>query len=501
MSAPEVAAPRLIAAKRESTCWSCGGPISEGAAIYWHRHAVRGANGQMRSPVWHSACPAPAAYVEPGTSQPPPAVVKVSPVCDVIPSAGGSELIEDESEDINEDDEDTDDTVEPEAPPRPARRSKPQPAADDALGQLARALGPLMPRVAPSIDRDAVARIVREAVGQLETRLEQLTAQPRDTDDVRRAAYDGTRTAIIDAQDAGADTSKLPVPLPIPTLDPLYQPTTTGTRIAYALRTGRPFIVSGPSGSGKTYPVRMEVARQMRPIVELSAGDGIGYSQLVGSPTLERDAAGGVITGFRPGALLQAMQGGAVFLLDEIDQLPRPLLALLYGVLEPGRVPTLYVPELGTTIVAQAGFMLAATGNTIRDTTGGYSGERPSYALLNRMLAIPADYLSLDEERAIFERVGLPQREAHAVAAALAGLRRSYASGSLTIAPSTRMGVQLSRAVLGQGPDGGAADAGNAIGHSEAWTLYALGALPSEEAASALLTIQAAYSATGATLG
>lgn len=523
--------PRLIAAKKQATCWTCSQPIQAGAPIYWHKGGWRAPSGQFRSPVWHQACAQPITYRpptgaqddgEPDTSTEPNQPVSVqqsAPQAQQQPDTahnGHAPSVQASADPLAQ--------LAAALAPHLSQHQKVQPIDEQAVKAIA---GRIFQAGLPTLEqritsesrrtaeerekklREEVAGAVLEATKRADEAAEKvaqalaaLEAPKVDAAEIERHAYEGTKRAIIEAQDAGADVSKLPVPVPVPALDPLYQAdTSTGEDVRFALATGRHCLVSGPSGSGKTYPVRMECARAGRPVVELSAGDGIGYTHLVGSVTLERDAQGGIITGWRDGALLRAMRAGAVLLLDEADQLPRPLLALLYGILEPGRTAELYVPELGASVQAKPGFQVAATGNTVRDATGLYSGERPSAALLNRMACIAAEYLSAAQECAIFERCGLEKPQAHAIVRALAALRKDYDAGALTVAPSTRTGVQVSRALLGLMPDGSTPKGiAQPLKPSRAWGLYLLGALPNEEAKRASLAIQSAYAAgSGAT--
>jgi MoxR-like ATPase len=500
--------PKKLVSRFDSICWTCAKPIAKGQLIEYVPGAYTDPRtNKPRSIVWHAdTCLEPT----PQQRRTPPA-----PITNTAPDPTSNGTAHHARAHYENADDDPDFHVKDHQDQSEPDQADEQADDQDQAAQLAvAALRRLAARATATLDPAKVARIVADQtaqlaaeVGALADRVYQLSAQQQEpakvdlgpvAETADRAAYEGTRRAIEEAQRNGQSTTQLAAPPPIPAVDALYQDdNSTSATVRFCLSTQRHALVSGPSGSGKTYPVRMECAKARRPVVELSAGDGIGYTHLVGCVTLERDAQGGIVTGWRDGAVLRAMRHGAVLILDELDQLPRPLLALLYGILEPGRNAEIYVPELGETVSAKAGFLVVGTGNTVRDTTGQYSGERPSAALLNRMAQIPADYLPAAQEQKILERVGLPPTAAKALAAAMVALRNQYHKQALTVAPSTRTAVQIALALLGKRPDG--VNGQPPITWAAAITLYVTGALPDDQAASARLAVQSALASNGIT--
>jgi MoxR-like ATPase len=456
-------APRLIPARFPGVCWTCSGAFEEGAPIWFHANAYvdsRAPDSKPQSPVWHKACSRPEPYVPPATQAPAPAY-----------------------------------TQDYSAPPPAPERVPASPA--DPFDVIVRAVEARMRPQVPALDEGRVRALALEVVGGYSVKA---------GDDIatraKRAAAEGTREAIEAALADGKEVDALEHLPQVPAVDPLYEDSGEASGAVRAmLATNRPFECNGPSGSGKTFPIRQECAKAGRALLELVCGDGIGYSQLIGSSCFEYDKDGKQRIGFRFGVVPRGMLAGCPVLLDELDQTPRTVASLLYGVTEPGKPATLDIGELGRTIVAKPGFVLCGTSNTVRDETGGYSGERPSFALLNRLAHVPCDYLPEKVEVAILRKVGLAEKPALACVRALQALRKEHDKGSLLVAPGTRTGVQVARLTLGLLPDGSKpAGVQVVLSPNSAWVLYVLGALPKQQSDTAALAIRAAYTAVGVPL-
>lgn len=269
----------------------------------------------------------------------------------------------------------------------------------------------------------------------------------------------------------------------IPSADPLYLDSTeTSTLVRWMLANDRHMLVSGPSGSGKTFPIEQECAKAGRRAIKISCAEGITYGTLVARQTLTQDKdTGATVTRWQDGALVRAMRSGAVLILDEIDHIPGSILAVLYAVTDSRSGPArLEVPDSGELVTAAPGFLIAATCNAQRDTTGSYTGNRLSAALVGqRLAAIPADYLPHKLESEIFQRAGAAKSAANELAEQLAKLRALYQAGEIGLAPSTRIGVQIVR------------DCADGLTLAQAWTVRLLGGLDEEQAKRAQAAIGA----------
>ncbi len=360
----------------------------------------------------------------------------------------------------------------------------------DALAQeLASRMGGLLPPPAPSTDPAQVEEIVRLVNAPLESRLAAVEARPQYDSEAlemhaRRAAFDEARAALVEVT-ARAKGGPVALVGEIPTPDPLYHDASdTSAEIRAMLARQSHALVSGPSGSGKTYPILQECARAGRRAVLVSCADGITYSALACRPSQTTPSLE-----YRYGPLPLAMKAGAVLVLDECDKLDPLLAALFHAPLEPDTTRrTLYLPETGETITAAPGFQIVGTCNGLRDESGSYSSHRIDAAFLTRCRGIAADYLSQSEEAALFERAGLDAARSRKLAETLAKLRAEHLKGNLTIPPSTRLGVQWLRMVLGR-DDAGRAGV-DAIPPKTAWRLGILNLLTPGQATNAAAIIK-----------
>lgn len=460
-----------------STCWTCGRIIQQGEPLTHLRHGYRAPDGTRRSIDVHAACGLPASPTPP---------VPVHKQQEALASTPPTQPTQQPTRTT---------TTQPEAPnTTPNGSHGPTPSAQDALDALARALSQRR-SFAPQIDpaqvqaiaeqaaADATAPLashlvsLAQAAAELAQRLANIETQPQpeapkiDPAELERlariAAAQEARAAVQDAQASGAVA--LTVVGEVPPVDPLYHDASdTSADIRALIERNSHVLVSGPSGSGKTFPALQECARLGRRAVLVSCADGITYSALVARPSQTTPSLE-----YRYGPLPLAMRAGAVLVLDEIDKLDPLLAAVFHGPLEPdSRRRTLHVPETGETIVAAPGFLVIATCNGLRDESGSYAAHRIDGAFLTRCRGVAADYLPLADEQALFERAGLDTRRAELLAKTLIGLRTVHTRGDFSLPPSTRLGVQWLRMVLGRHDDGSAGAA--PIAPARAWRLSCL---------------------------
>jgi MoxR-like ATPase len=271
---------------------------------------------------------------------------------------------------------------------------------------------------------------------------------------------------------------------PVQTVDKFYVSNTpAGTRLARAIRQKRPVMVSGPSGSGKTFPIEQELRLAKRRYLKVSVADGLTFSDFVAKQDIKA-TKNGTVTFWRYGFLPFAMMNGLSLILDEIDQCQPELLSVLNAALEYNEI---YIPQTGERITAKEGFQVFMTCNTLRDTTGTYSGFRLSAALLNRVVFVKADYLTPDQECNILKAVGATPPLALTVVESFTKLRLAYLQGRITQAPSTRLAVRITRCVLGLDDNGNQVD--DKMSLQEAMDYCLFDGMPANELVEALKAI------------
>lgn len=255
-------------------------------------------------------------------------------------------------------------------------------------------------------------------------------------------------TKAIAASVKAGETVALP---PLKKVDPFFVENDQTAAIEEALILREHVMASGDSGTGKTYPVEQMLRKRGLRYLKVSIADGLSLNDFIAKPHV-RATEKGSETYYTLGFLPFSMKHNLVLLLDEVDQCQSEILSILNAAMEDRR---LYIAQTGEWVDAGDKWQVFCTCNTLRDTTGNYSGFRLSAALLNRIdRFIKADYLPPKDEAAIFKRVGLDSNTADQVVGVLNGLRACYKAGKLTQAPSTRIGVRIARRMLGQNNDG-----------------------------------------------
>jgi radical SAM protein with 4Fe4S-binding SPASM domain len=163
---------------------------------------------------------------------------------------------------------------------------------------------------------------------------------------------------------------------------------------------GRTLLIHGPTGCGKSSLVEQLCARLGKELYRVPCHAKMEFSELTGQMTLLSDGS----TKFVYGALPRAMSNGSVLLLDEINFMPGGVVGALNTVLDGG---PLLLSETGELIRPHSDFRICATGNAIDrgDDSSLYKGTQSmNLALMQRFLALKADYLPVLEEAAMLNR-------------------------------------------------------------------------------------------------
>jgi MoxR-like ATPase len=210
--------------------------------------------------------------------------------------------------------------------------------------------------------------------------------------------------------------------------------------VAAALGAGRSVLLEGPPGTGKTTLLRSLTAGAGIPLVVVEGNAELSPGRLVGHHDPSRLLAEGYVAdAFVPGPLVDAMVGGGLLYVEELNRVPEETLNVLLGVLSERRI---HIPRYGE-VTAAPTFRLVAAMNPFDAVGTG----RITPALYDRTCRVAVGYQDEDEETAIVARVS-PGPSA-LVAAAVRAVRRSRAHPDLRIGSSVRGALDLV-AVAGQ---------------------------------------------------
>jgi hypothetical protein len=167
------------------------------------------------------------------------------------------------------------------------------------------------------------------------------------------------------------------------------------------------------------------------------------FGDLTGQLTVLADGS----TKFVHGPLPRAMLNGSVLLLDEVNFIPPSVVGALNTVLDGG---PLLLSETGELIRPHSDFRICATGNAIDrgDDSSLYKGTQSmNLALMQRFLALKADYLPVLEEAAMLNRAvsGLPAKVVEILAETASDVRAAFKSGDIESTVSTRTLVKWAK--------------------------------------------------------
>ena len=234
----------------------------------------------------------------------------------------------------------------------------------------------------------------------------------------------------------------------VPSKDDNYVPFGNFSDVKKIIQSGifYPTFITGLSGNGKTFSVEQACAALNRELIrvnitiETDEDDLIGGFRLVNGETV-----------WHNGPVVEALQRGAVLLLDEIDLASNKIMCL-QSILEGKGV---YLKKTGRTVQPAPGFNIIATANTKGKGSddGRFIGTNVlNEAFLERFaLTFEQDYPTPKVETKILERlgatIGLTDTEFYGKLADWADvIRKTFADGGVDEVISTRRLSHIIRA-------------------------------------------------------
>lgn len=377
-------------------------------------------------------------------------------------------------------------------------RLEPTPQPAPAVPDIGKALQDLQSAVIasqrPSVDRNEVMQIAMETMAShFQSQFEKAVKSNQQAFDaaivsaVNKFSTDemkATVSALMQAEFGGTthaeiksgDKTLLP---PIRPLCKSFRENPTTKKIEQVILSRFHLIVSGPSGSGKTYPVEQVLNKLGRRYIKISCADGLSMTELLAEKTIEVENGAPVMKVLHK-ALPICVKEGIALIMDEGDQLAGEILAMLNPVTD-SFPATLTIPQTGEVIQAHKDFIMILTCNGLTDESGLYSGHQISGALKTRVRFVYADYLSTRDEVSILTADGLTQSDARNIVDRFKGLRVAHEKGILTMPPSTRTMLSISKAMQGKDAYGDVVAALPQMSLDEALEMTVLDALPQSE--------------------
>ena len=236
----------------------------------------------------------------------------------------------------------------------------------------------------------------------------------------------------------------------VPDKDPNYVPFGNFSDVKRIINSGMfyPTFVTGLSGNGKTLSVEQACAQLGRELIRVNITIETDEDDLIGGFRLVNGA-----TVWHDGPVIQALNRGAILLLDEVDLASNKILCL-QSILEGKGV---FLKKVGKFVKPASGFNIIATANTKGKGSddGRFIGTNVlNEAFLERFaLTFEQEYPTPKTEQRILEKVSgnlgvLDEKFCENLANWADIIRRTYNDGGIDEVISTRRLVHIIRAFV-----------------------------------------------------
>lgn len=211
----------------------------------------------------------------------------------------------------------------------------------------------------------------------------------------------------------------------------IFLPTDDKTAIALGVKENMPVLLIGETGVGKTSAVKQLAHLRQQPYIRVNMTGFTVPDDLIGTKSV-RATKHGNETYYEHGIITNAMQRGAILVIDEINATTPDCLFILHGLLDEDRQITL--PN-GDVIHPHPNFRVFATCNP------DYEGTKSmNKAFLDRFpIIITVDTLPADEEKELLQkRTGINENLANILVASAIMARKDYLDQKIFSYVSTR---------------------------------------------------------------
>lgn len=229
--------------------------------------------------------------------------------------------------------------------------------------------------------------------------------------------YGDNQLTVINSKDPLVPTSALSISLP----------DSDKKALAIAAEFALPCLLVGQTGTGKTSVIREIAFLKKQPYVRVNMTGFTTPDELIGSKSVKKGA-----TYFEHGIITDAMNRGAILVIDEINATTPDCLFILHGLLDEDCRITL--PN-GDVIRPHKDFRVFATCNP------DYEGTKTmNKAFLDRFpIILSIETLSPKEEtRLIVDRTGASEDTANKLVLVATSARKAYLESKLSVYVSTR---------------------------------------------------------------
>lgn len=222
------------------------------------------------------------------------------------------------------------------------------------------------------------------------------------------------------------------------TAQKIVMPKAQEAALAYAIHDNLSCLLIGETGTGKTSAVRYIAKLLGQPYVRVNLNGHITPDELIGT----KSASGGS-TFFEKGVIIQAMEQGALLVVDELNAAPPDTTFIFHSLLDDDRTITL--PN-GETVKPHPNFRFFATMNP------DYAGTKVLNAAFFDRFPVVVEFGTpkASVEKALVMAKGVNENYADMLLVFATGARQAYTEGRSTQYISTRALLQIAH-LIGRG--------------------------------------------------